>query len=341
MKYAIFATARNEKFIIEWVNYYIRLGFNYFIVYDDLSDKPIQEVFEENNIDKVIYKIYRNNSHANLYDNLHQAFTQHISNSNMLWKNTIIPELLQNNIDFVFQIDIDEFLFLNNFKNIDNLVQNYMPLDVLKINWLLFGSNNIFNNTSDSIINTFNKSETKLCKATGGLKSLTRVSKIHMEETQYGPHCLPILKNSIVKDIFNNIIPCYDKITEATPFLSKNDSYSNNIYIAHYACQDLKTFVKRKFTNKNNVQWMLSNFIKFKTRKEAYDCVDFIDSNFHDFTEYFYLKKNKLTNEKTNKFEEKLTIPINYINNMIEFFRFFDRNQEENNDIIRFHASFV
>ena len=147
MKYAIFATARNEKFIIEWVNYYIRLGFNCFIVYDDLSDKPIQEVFEENNIDKVIYKIYRNNSHANLYDNLHKTFTQHISNSNMLWKNTIIPELLQNNIDFVFQIDIDEFLFLNNFKNIDDLVQNYMPLDVLKINWLLFGSNNIFNNT--------------------------------------------------------------------------------------------------------------------------------------------------------------------------------------------------
>ena len=63
MKYAIFATARNEKFIIEWVNYYIRLGFNYFIVYDDLSDKPIQEVFEENNIDKVIYKIYRNRWH--------------------------------------------------------------------------------------------------------------------------------------------------------------------------------------------------------------------------------------------------------------------------------------
>jgi hypothetical protein len=123
--------------------------------------------------------------------------------------------------------------------------------------------------------------------------------------------------------------------------LSKNDSYSNNIYIAHYACQDLKTFVKRKFTNKNNIQWMLSNFIKFKTRKEAYDCVDFINSNFDDFSEYFYLKKNRLTNEKTNKFEEKLTIPINYINNMIEFFRFFDRNQEENNDIIRFRASFV
>ena len=214
-----------------------------------------------------------------------------------------------------------------------------MPFDVLKINWLLFGSNNLFENNTNSIINTFNKSDTKLCKETGGIKSLTRLSKIDIEKNQYGPHCLPILKNSIVKNIFNNILPTYEKISEATPFLSDNESYTNNIYIAHYASQDYKTFIKRKFTNKGNVQWMVSNWIKIPSRKEAYDCVDFIINNFEEFSEYFYLKKNRITNEKTIKFEEKITIPLIYVNNMINFFNFFDRNQIENNNIINFYNS--
>ena len=253
----------------------------------------------------------------------------------------MLPDLKKKNIDFVFQIDIDEFLFLSTFKSINDLIQHYMPFDVLKINWVLFGSNGLIENTSDNIINTFKKSDIKLCKATGGLKSLTRVSKIDIEKNQYGPHCLPIVKDSIVKNIFNNILPTYEKITDITPFLSDNELFNNNnnIYIAHYACQDYKTFIKRKFTNKGNVQWMVSNFVKIPSRKEAYDCVDFIISNFEEFSEYFYLKKNRITNENTIKFEEKITIPLIYVNNMINFFIFFDRNQTENNDIINFYNS--
>jgi hypothetical protein len=141
----------------------------------------------------------------------------------------------------------------------------------------------------------------------------------------------PINENIIS---FNNILPTYEKISEATPFLSDNESYINNIYIAHYACQDYKTFIKRKFTNKGNVQWMVSDWIKIKSRKEAYDYVDFIISNFEDFSEYFYLKKNRITNEKTIKFEEKLIIPIVYIYNMINLLNFFDRNQTYNKQIV-------
>jgi hypothetical protein len=339
MKYAIFATTRNEKFIIEWLKYYIKVGFDYFYIFDDLSDKPVEEVFNENNIDKNLYSIYRKESDEYLYENLNNNI-QNITYSKNFWINHLLPDLKKKNIDFVFQIDIDEFLFLSTFKSINDLIQHYMPFDVLKINWVLFGSNGLIENTSDNIINTFNKCDNKLSTATGGMKSLTRVSKIDIEKNQYGPHCLPIVKDSIVKNIFNNILPTYEKITDSTPFLSDNELFNNNnIYIAHYACQDYKTFIKRKFTNKGNVQWMVSDFIKIKSRKEAYDCVDFIISNFEEFSEYFYLKKNRITNENTIKFEEKITIPLIYVNNMINFFNFFDRNQIENNDIINFYNS--
>jgi hypothetical protein len=339
MKFAIFATARNEEFIIEWLKYYIKVGFNYFFIYDDFSDKPIEELFNEHNIDKTIYTVYRNNSHHYLCENINLTFTQHISTSQDLWKNILIPDLIKNDIDFVFQIDIDEFLYLNKYKNINELTENYLPFDVLKINWLLFGSNDIFENTTNSIIHTFNKSDKVLCKASGGLKSLTRISQIDLNKTQYGPHCLPILKSSIVKNIFNNIIPTYETITEPTPFLSDNDLYINNIYVAHYSVQDYKTFIKRKFTNKNNIEWMVSNFIKIKTKKEAYIYVDFITNNFNDFTEYLYLKINKIKDEKINIFENKLIIPSDIIDNMIIFFNFFNRKQIENNDIINFYNS--
>ena len=338
MKFAIFAAARNEKHIIEWLNYYIKVGFDYFYIFDDLSDKPIEEVFNENNIDKKIYSIYRKESNEYLYENVNSNI-QNITYSKNFWMNYLIPDLKNKNIDFVFQIDIDEFLFLNTFKNINGLAEHYMPFDVLKINWLLFGSNKLFENNTNSIINTFNKSDTNLCKATGGLKSLTRISKIDIEKNQYGPHCLPILKNSIVKNIFNNILPTYEKITEPTPFLSDNETYFNNIYIAHYACQDYKTFIKRKFTNKGNVQWMVSDWIKIKSRNEAFHYIDFIISNFEVFSEYFYSKKNRITNEKTIDFEEKLIIPTGNIENMIKLFDFFDRNQVTNNDIINFYNS--
>jgi len=336
MKFAIFATARNEEFIIEWLKYYIKVGFNYFFIYDDFSDKPIEELLNEHNIDNTIYKIYRSNSICYLPENIN---LQHISICPAFWNNIVVPDLNKNNIDFVFQIDIDEFLYLNKYKNISELTENYLPFDVLKINWLLFGSNGIFENTTNSIIKTFNKSDKALCKASGGLKSLTRITQIDLNKKQYGPHCLPILKNSIVKNIFNNILPTYEMINDQTPFLSDNDLYINNIYIAHYSVQDYKTFIKRKFTNKNKIEWMVSDFIKIKTKKEAYIYVDFINNNFNDFTEYLYLKINKIKDEKINIFEKKLIIPINIVDNIIKIFYFFNRNQVENNDIINFYNS--
>ena len=84
--FAIFAAARNEKHIIEWLNYYIKVGFDYFYIFDDLSDKPIEEVFNENNIDKKIYSIYRKESNEYLYENINSNI-QNITYSKNFWMN--------------------------------------------------------------------------------------------------------------------------------------------------------------------------------------------------------------------------------------------------------------
>ena len=147
-------------------------------------------------------------------------------------------------------VDLDEFLHINNFQNIQELVIYYLPFDVLKINWLFVGSNHILKNDGiNNIVDLFIKSHNVLCNSTGALKSMTKVSSISTDDDifQYGPHTLPIIQNAIVKDIEKNIQLSYGKnLNHLTPSLL-DTNYLNKIYLAHYACQDLTTFIKRKF----------------------------------------------------------------------------------------------
>ena len=55
MKICLATSSKNEKHIIEYINYYKKIGIDYFIIYDDLSSIPIEQIFIENNIDYEIH----------------------------------------------------------------------------------------------------------------------------------------------------------------------------------------------------------------------------------------------------------------------------------------------
>lgn len=337
MKVCLSTSSKNEKHIIEWINYYIKIGIDYFIIFDDLSDKPIQEVFDENNIDKSIYTIFRNNNRDNLYENLNMRYIVHRCYSPEYWINLCIPKLIEKEMDYVLYVDLDEFLYLNKFNNIQELISYYSPFDVLKINWLLFGSNNLIENTGvNNIIDTFNRSSDILSDGTGASKSLTRVSKISVHNTyQYGPHILPIVDGAVVKNIFNNIENSYgNDLNSALSHPYFDGYYKDKIYIAHYACQDITTFIKRKLSNKENYYWWI-NFIGVPHRIEVYRYIDIINNNFDNFKNYLY---NKINNTPYNT-DFSNYIPIQYIENIIKLYNIFNLNIIENNDIINYKSS--
>ena len=334
MRICLSTSSKNEKHIIEYINYYIKIGINYFIIYDDLSDVPIEQIFIDNNIDKSIYTIFRNNDTDNLYSNIEDRYIVHKCYHPFTWKNLIIPKLIEKNIDYVLYVDLDEFLHINNFKNIQELVIDYLPFDVLKINWLFFGSNHLLKNDGiNNIVDLFIKSHNILCNSTGALKSITKVSSISTDDDtfQYGPHILPIIQNAIVKDIEKNIQVSYGKnLHISTPSLLDNN-YLNKIYLAHYACQDLTTFVKRKFSNKTNYYWWI-NIVNVDTRTNVYKYIDIINEHFDEFITYLYYRINNTVTEETDFY----CISNSYINKMISLYNTFNNNNIVNNDIINY-----
>ena len=332
MKICLATSSKNEKHIIEYINYYKKIGIDYFIIYDDLSSIPIEQIFIENNIDKSIYTIFRNNDTNNLYSDLTQRYIVHKCYHPTTWKNLIIPKLIEKKMDYVLYVDLDEFLHINKFKNIQELVTDYLPFDVLKINWLFFGSNNLLKNDGiNNIVDLFTKSNNILCGDSGALKSMTKVSSISMDNCvfQYGPHTLPIIKNAVVKDIEKNIQLSYgNNLNHSTPPLIDN-TYSNKIYLAHYSCQDVTSFVKRKLSNKTNYYWWI-NVINVDTRTNVYKYIDVINDNLDDFIRYLYNRINSKVITKT----DFLCISNSYIDKIIELYNIFNKNAIINNDII-------
>jgi hypothetical protein len=269
--------------------------------------------------------------------NLEEIYIIHRGYHPYTWKNLIVPKLIEKNIDYLLYVDVDEFLYINNFKNIQELVTHYLPFDVLKINWLFFGSNNLLNNDGiNNIIDLFSRSNNVLCNSTGALKTITKVLSISLDNNtyQYGPHTLPIIENSIVKDIENNLQLSYgNNLDHLTKSLLDNN-YENKIYIAHYSCQDLITFVRRKFTNKENYYWWI-NAIGINSRKSIYNYIDIINANFNEFVNYLYYKIN-------NPIEENnFNIPNEYINKIISLYNLFNTNNIINNNLYNFKYSIV
>lgn len=104
IKVAIRLGIRNEgNFLEEWIQHYISLGFNNFIIHDDNSTdntKDIIDIYSKYiNIIYIKHNIYNKKERKKLFDNL--VFNQ-----------------LKDTFDYILWIDIDEFLYINDKINI-------------------------------------------------------------------------------------------------------------------------------------------------------------------------------------------------------------------------------
>ena len=307
MKIAIYSPVRNESKIIEWINYNTKIGIDFFILFDDESDISLNDILLQNNINKDIFKIIYNTelSHINLAKNNYY-------NSEEIFTNLILPELINNNIDYLLRIDTDEFLYLNKFQNIKELIFFYSPFDNLKINWLLFGSNNLIKNISNtSVINIFNKCDNKLNEY---VKCLTKVSNI--KNFNGFAHYVNLIENSITKNILNNIT--VNSLTEII-----NNDINNSIYIAHYCCQDLYTFVYRKF---------YYNSYYSKTRITM--VID--NNNIDNFVEYIYLCINNVKNDNFLKLQNMFISNTRDIKWILYYLSLININKIINNNLIHY-----
>jgi hypothetical protein len=322
MKYrtAVYMIIKDEIYIIELIKYYLKIGFDYFIILDDESSIDYELIFIENGINKNMYFLYKT---TNIIIENFGGFFLHEAKSSFFVKNYLYNILINNNIDYVLQIDADEFLFIkdenNNINDINNIINKYSPFDSLRINWLIFGSNSLYSKKSESVIKNFNRCNDKLehyCK------SLTKVSSIDLHYLSVcggiSAHFLPITGNSITKNLSNEIVD------NNNVQINIDENKEINVYLAHYVNQDFITFIKRKIIRLSHCKDEIKDIEYVK--KYLYD-------NLSDFTEFMLLKYfNKEVNSEYN--EKFKIIPDSFISFLISFFKRHDTNNKINNDII-------
>jgi hypothetical protein len=217
-KTILFTNARDEKNIREWVAHHLILGFNLIYVFDHKSKIPLSQ---ELNIFKKGVIVERCELDGPIKGKL-MAKAAKIATS--------------AGADWMLYLDADEFLILNEFQNVKEMLKRYSFADSIAINWLLFGTNHHKKEPTDGlIIENYTKSELTLNKH---IKTFVRPSQVIDAPS---PHWFFILDQT--KMISINMKP----MRHHQPFNECDISYDKcSAFIAHYLFQSEETYINRK-----------------------------------------------------------------------------------------------
>ena len=180
---------------------------------------------------------------------------------------------------------MDEYLKINNGLSIEQIINLYEPFDSLKINWVLFGSNNIINSkTNDKLKSTYTRSFSRIHDH---VKSLTKVSNICGCNN---PHYFLLNSGSIIKNILN-------EITVNDHHEKKMKDYrfdSVNLFLAHYVVQGINGFIIRRFGRRtaNTNVFSYGNLINLINDNIDEICNFYIDNNPDHISHFSEHEKN-------------------------------------------------
>lgn len=216
-KKVLFTNARDELDIKEWIKHHLLLGFDCIYIFDHLSVKPLdQELY---NFDSRVTTI-RINEKEPCIKFICIELAKQIS--------------LSINAEWMLYLDADEYLVLNKWNSVSELLSDFEHADLIGINWLLFGTNNLVNKPESLIIESYTKSQLLLCNH---VKSFVRPEKI---DKITNPHTY--ILNSDKFYLINNT-----KYNNGTDYIDYPIEYFKSpAYIAHYVYQCEEVFIHRK-----------------------------------------------------------------------------------------------
>jgi len=246
-KIMLFTNARNEINIREWAAHHLLIGFDLIYIFDHKSEPSLNKYFK--GIDKRVV----------------------ISRCEM--ENPVkLPLMMsaakiarQAGADWMMYLDADEFLILNSFQNIKEMLQVYSFADLLSINWLMFGTNNHIKEPRGLLLENYTKSDLILNQH---VKSFVRPSQVFNAIT---PHFYSIRNPQRMITINHRIM--------SPPYSFNNtylvEYYKSPAYIAHYLYQSEETYINRKIklpTDDTNSQRAIDDKIHEKHNEiENYD----------------------------------------------------------------------
>jgi len=215
----LFCNARDEKNIKEWAAHHLLIGFDRIIIFDHKSKIELKKIFMM--FDKRVTVIRIELPDGNIKQRLMNYATKLAKKINLDW--------------FIY-LDADEFLILNNkFKGVKHFLNTYSLGDSIGINWLMFGSNYLVKEPTNTIIESYTRSCIKLDRH---VKSFVRPQEVVYSDN---PHYYRIRNKKKSIGLAFNILkqkPCFSYLN--IPF------YKSPAYIAHYVFQSEESYLKRK-----------------------------------------------------------------------------------------------
>ena len=230
----LFTNARDEKNIKEWAAHHLLLGFSLIYIFDHKSKIPLKQVF--NNFDK---RVIVERCELNI-----------APKTPLMKKAAQIAVSLK--ADWFIYLDADEFMNINNYKGVKQLLNTYYFADSLAINWLYFGTNNHVKDPNGLIMENYTKSCLKIDRH---VKTFVRPSQVLYVTN---PHFYFITNPNRMFSLNGQ------KINLNMPSFHYWDIEHNKcpVYIAHYVNQSEETYINRK------IRLPRDDFIAFRTQNK-------------------------------------------------------------------------
>ena len=271
MKVAIICIAKNEeKYIKEWTDYHLNLGFDNIFICDNDNDNIISKILFNDKIKILNYRNYI--THKKSFQSL--AYTKTFN-------------IYKKDFDWICFIDCDEFIILedkykNDIKNFlsDNIFNN---ADIIRLHWKCFSDNDYLDVIDDdySIMNRFIKPcNTEICNTKFNLygKSFLRVSSIKDDIKIRGGH--GYFEDKTLNAVNAIGQPC---LNEWSP-VGKIPIYEN-AWINHYATKTIGEYIRCKYfrggPNNNDKKYSsLEYFFTYNTyTKEKFEYANSLIKN--------------------------------------------------------------
>jgi hypothetical protein len=212
----LFTNARDEKNIKEWAAHHLLIGFSLIYIFDHKSKIPLKEVFK--NFDKRVI--------------IERCEIDGAPKIPLMNKAAKIAGAIR--ADWFIYLDADEFIILNKFRSVKEMLNRHYFTDSLALNWNMFGSNNHIEEPEGLIVENYTKSDLKLNQH---VKTFVRPSQV---THAMNPHFYNIIRPARMFSITGENM--------ANKVFNPNNRafWQCPAFIAHYFYQSEETYKKRK-----------------------------------------------------------------------------------------------
>lgn len=215
----LFTNARDEPKIAEWIAHHLLLGFDKIHVFDHKSVTPISNTIGSLIRDKRI--------------NITRVEMDGSIKLDLMTRAVQISQ--KNNASWMLYLDADEFLLLNNYNNVKELLNSFSFSDAIGVNWLMFGTSNHVSQPPGLLMENFTMSDKLIDQH---VKSFVRPEKVILPAVN--PHFFNMVNpnryfstslNKMAPGPFNRVPKIFTKVAA---------------YIAHYYTQSEAEYARRK-----------------------------------------------------------------------------------------------